>query len=292
MGISFGAVCNGDTLAVQWINMKMKSAPRPAPLHFAGTLHTVDGVLDQHGRQITAPVFDAVDAPANMVPSGMWLEFGGAVSGNMRYRFRLQGQSADQWALWQASANHRPCAGRTRPEASSAQNNIAAVSADGKHSLRLDPSFELLVQPLDRIRSASDATSDSRLNTPGDYATLISNQLRDGTANIVRVDNSMSEKEIKMAEESEAIPVCALASFRLFKCCSCLFERDKSLTTKLMGQSLYALFEDPTPKTKRRERCGTMNVKRLPSVSNTVPRTKRIPHSQGCSSSANGRRPN
>ena len=54
-----------DTLAVQWINMKMKSAPRPAPLHFAGTLHAVDGVFDQHGRQITAPVFDAVSTPAN-----------------------------------------------------------------------------------------------------------------------------------------------------------------------------------------------------------------------------------
>jgi uncharacterized protein len=45
------------------------------------------------------------------VPSGKWLEFSVAhspVTG--RYRFRRQGQLADQWALWQAFANHRPCA--------------------------------------------------------------------------------------------------------------------------------------------------------------------------------------
>lgn len=45
------------------------------------------------------------------VPSEMWLEFGLARSPETRrYRFRLQGQSAFQWALWRASANHPPCA--------------------------------------------------------------------------------------------------------------------------------------------------------------------------------------
>ena len=37
------------------------------------------------------------------------------------------------------------------PEASSAQNNIAAVSADGQHGLGFDPSLELLVETLDRV---------------------------------------------------------------------------------------------------------------------------------------------
>ncbi len=45
------------------------------------------------------------------VPSGMRLEFGVARSPvTRRYRFRLQGQSADRWALWRASANHQPFA--------------------------------------------------------------------------------------------------------------------------------------------------------------------------------------
>jgi hypothetical protein len=40
------------------------------------------------------------------------------------------------------------------PEASSAQNNIAAVSADDRrqHGLGFDPSLELLMQTLDRVR--------------------------------------------------------------------------------------------------------------------------------------------
>ena len=38
------------------------------------------------------------------------------------------------------------------PEASSAQNNIAAMSADGSTSLGFDPSLELLMQTLDRVR--------------------------------------------------------------------------------------------------------------------------------------------
>lgn len=122
----------GDTLAVQWINMKMKSAPRPAPLHFAGTLHAVDGLVDQHGRQITAPVFDAVDAPAN----------------------------------------------------------------------------------------------------------------------IVRVDNSMTEKEIKMAEEKRSNARLRTGILSIIQR-SGLFERDKSLTTKLMGQSLYTLFEGPRPQDEK-----------------------------------------
>ena len=46
-----------------------------------------------------------------MVPPAMWLEFGVARSpATRRYRFRLRGQSADQRALWRASASHRPCA--------------------------------------------------------------------------------------------------------------------------------------------------------------------------------------
>ena len=45
------------------------------------------------------------------VPPAMWLEFGVARSpATRRYRFRLRGQSADQRALWRASASHRPCA--------------------------------------------------------------------------------------------------------------------------------------------------------------------------------------
>jgi holo-[acyl-carrier protein] synthase len=52
-----------------------------------------------------------VSGGAQRVPSGMWLEFGVARSPvTRRYRFRLQGQSADRWVLWRGSASHPPCA--------------------------------------------------------------------------------------------------------------------------------------------------------------------------------------
>src|SRR5258708_39616759 len=54
------------------------------------------------------------------------------------------------------------------PEASSAQNNIAAVSADGRTGL--DPSFEFLVQPLDCIGGAQTAPLARRQAREGEQA--------------------------------------------------------------------------------------------------------------------------
>src|SRR6266567_2789105 len=40
------------------------------------------------------------------------------------------------------------------PDASRAQNSIAAVSAEGQHGLGLDPSLELLMEAFDRVCGA------------------------------------------------------------------------------------------------------------------------------------------
>jgi hypothetical protein len=50
---------------VRWRNTKMKNALQPKePFQFRGHLHLAEGRFDQDGRQITAPVFDWVPAPA------------------------------------------------------------------------------------------------------------------------------------------------------------------------------------------------------------------------------------
>src|SRR6266542_2889416 len=56
------------------------------------------------------------------------------------------------------------------PEASNAQNSIAAVSADGSHRLRLDPSLELFVQTLDRIGGPGAAPLARRQPREGEEA--------------------------------------------------------------------------------------------------------------------------
>jgi hypothetical protein len=55
----------------------------------------------------------------------------------------------------------------TWPDASSAQNNMAEVSR-WQHGLRLDPLFELLVQPLDRIGRARVAPLARRQSCEGE----------------------------------------------------------------------------------------------------------------------------
>jgi len=66
--IVWQSIRSGQTLAVKLQCMKMKSAPKPSPLHFQGTLYAVDGVFDQNGQQVTAPAFDYVAASLDREP--------------------------------------------------------------------------------------------------------------------------------------------------------------------------------------------------------------------------------
>ena len=66
--IVWQSIRSGQTLAVKLECMKMKSAPKPSPLHFQGKLYSVDGLLDQNGQQVTAPAFDNVAAPLERQP--------------------------------------------------------------------------------------------------------------------------------------------------------------------------------------------------------------------------------
>ncbi len=68
--IVWQSIRSGQTLAVKLECTKMKSAPKPPPLHFQGRLYSVDGLFDQNGQQITAPVFDYVAAPLERAPLG------------------------------------------------------------------------------------------------------------------------------------------------------------------------------------------------------------------------------
>src|SRR5262249_43798954 len=66
--IVWQSIRSGQTLAVKMQCMKVKGAPKPSPLHFQGKLYSVDGLLDQNGRQVTAPAFDYVPAPCEREP--------------------------------------------------------------------------------------------------------------------------------------------------------------------------------------------------------------------------------
>jgi hypothetical protein len=58
-----------DSYSIRLMNKKMKGGPRPKPMNLIGKLYPVDGLFDQHGVQITAPVFDWVEATtASMQP--------------------------------------------------------------------------------------------------------------------------------------------------------------------------------------------------------------------------------
>jgi AAA domain len=68
--IMINATRKPDTFEVQWTWQKMKSTTKPEPMTFKGQLWEVAGAFDQHGEQITAPVFDYVGKASTDATTG------------------------------------------------------------------------------------------------------------------------------------------------------------------------------------------------------------------------------